>query len=830
MKRPVKIGLWVAAILISLMIAAVVVIKVVFTKERILAMLTPRIEEAINRPVSIGDAGISFWGGIGVWLGDVTVDNREGFSDEPLLTIHKLEFKARFWPLLAGRVELDRVLLHYPSVQLEYDAVGASNLDDLFARKLSAETTAKSAEAPPGEAALAAPVTVDHFIMDGGQFVILHEIPQRRIDINGLALDLTTAPGEHPALTRFVADIRVDSMAVEGLERSFSIHEGSPRAHLEGEFSRQQSEVRFDTIGFEWFGALLSLEGRVQHHEAITEVQFNAHLSRTEIADLIEQAVIAGILDEQFRVTGSATGEAEVSFVWPLPAGTVPEWTAWLDVSNVTWQPEMEVSQFAFPRLEIRGEGRALSWTIANGTLPGGTFSSTGTIDQLFSKDREVSARLTCQADVSAYNGVTHPKFGIELAGNLNADVNAFGSLKDWKNMSMTGKVRSQNLTLIDTSWTVDTVTLAMDLQLDGKDVQVSSMQMKARHSQAHATGSIAGLIPAALASFEPPNVPRADLQVTSPYFNLDEFFEEEIAEEAADTTETADTTMIAVAAPDTAKFGLPTISAVGNFTCDTMVYSEMTITSITAPFVFRDNILTLDPINAQVYTAYASGALRWDINDWENPSFAAKARADSIETNDFMTRYFDWAGGLFGKAKFSGEFAGRGRDRTEILPTLIASGRATMDRGMIETAPLLNSIGEKLSIKGMDQPHALRDFLLSYHVQDGRVLADTLHLTTNDAKYDAVGSYSFDGFLDFAVTINYTGAAGGSLGDLVRGKDMRFTLRGTVESPQVTITASDASKAVLENLLKPPAGDTTSLQKKATDLLKGLFNPKKKP
>ena len=121
MSRPMKIGLWVVAIFLGLMLAAVIVVKIVFTKERILAMLTPRIEEAVNRPVSIGDAGISLVGGIGVWLGDVTVDNREGFSPEPFLTIHKLEFKARFWPLLAGRVELDRVVLNYPSLLLEYD-------------------------------------------------------------------------------------------------------------------------------------------------------------------------------------------------------------------------------------------------------------------------------------------------------------------------------------------------------------------------------------------------------------------------------------------------------------------------------------------------------------------------------------------------------------------------------------------------------------------------------------------------------------------------------------------------------------------------------------
>ena len=122
--------------------------------------------------------------------------------------------------------------------------------------------------------------------------------------------------------------------------------------------------------------------------------------------------------------------------------------------------------------MELRGEQRALSWTMSGSSLPGGTFSSSGTIDRLFSEQREVSARVNAQTDLSAYNDLTMPNYGLELLGNLKTDINAFGSLKEWKQLRLTGTCRSDNLTLIDPSWSVDTVSLAMDLLLDGHDVR----------------------------------------------------------------------------------------------------------------------------------------------------------------------------------------------------------------------------------------------------------------------------------------------------------------------------------------------------------------------
>jgi uncharacterized protein involved in outer membrane biogenesis len=829
MKKPLKVSLWIVGIIVGLILAAVIVVKVVFTKERILAMLKPHIEAAVNRPVSIGDAGISLWGGIGVWLGDVTVGNREGFSPEPLLAVHKLEFKAHFWPLLAGRVELDRVILQSPSLLLEYNELDQSNLEGLMGKAPAPDTGMTGTEEPiPEEAALAAPVVIDHFVLENGELVVRHAVPERRLDVGGFNLDLRTEARTPKEVTGFWAELSVDSIVLEGIERSIALHEGKPRVYLEGELNRAQKDVRFDSVNVEWLGASIALEGRLRQHPALTEVQLNAHLAPTQLGDIVSEAVRAGVIEKEFALTGQASGTAQIDAVWPLPVGTVPEWHARFELGNLNWKPMDALGPITIPRLELRGEERAISWNAQDGSMPGGTFSLTGAIDELFAEDREISAHLVTNADLSAFDTYTSSEFGLGLLGELRADVSAFGQLKEWRQLQVNGSCRAPSLTLIDSLWTVDTLNLNLDLKLKGHDLGLENVQWRAGHSSGSMTGNVAGMMPAAFDGFEPPHVLRAELDMHCPYLNLDELIGEEAPDSLADSTLT-DTTVADTTAPALERgVPFPALSATGTIACDTVLYSEMTLTNVESPLVFRENVLTLDPISGRVYGGRAQGAYRWDVSDWEAPAFAAKFTADSIEANDFAERYLGWAGGIFGALEFSGEFAGQGRDESEILPTLVGNGKASMRAGRLEAAPLLARLGQALGINGMDRSRAINDLFARFRIENGRLFTDSLRLVTDDARWAALGSYGFDGSLDYVADMRYTGSQGAGFGDLLKQTDIRFRLRGTVDQPRVDIEAADAARGAIEKLLIPPSKDTTSAEDQVRDLLKDLFNKKK--
>ena len=69
----------VAGILVVLLVVATIIAKNIFTKEKILAMILPKIEQALNRKVSVADASVSIWGGLGIEVKELKIENLSGF-------------------------------------------------------------------------------------------------------------------------------------------------------------------------------------------------------------------------------------------------------------------------------------------------------------------------------------------------------------------------------------------------------------------------------------------------------------------------------------------------------------------------------------------------------------------------------------------------------------------------------------------------------------------------------------------------------------------------------------------------------------------------------
>ena len=134
-KKGLKILLGVVVGIILLIIIATVIVKLVFTKEKLMAMLVPRIETALKRKVEIQDVSVSVWKGLGVDVEGVKVLNPPGFSQEVLVEFNQLQVRVKFFPLLQKRIEIRRFILKDPVINLEKTPTGVSNYADLTESK-----------------------------------------------------------------------------------------------------------------------------------------------------------------------------------------------------------------------------------------------------------------------------------------------------------------------------------------------------------------------------------------------------------------------------------------------------------------------------------------------------------------------------------------------------------------------------------------------------------------------------------------------------------------------------------------------------------------------
>ncbi|HWO55963.1 MAG TPA: AsmA family protein [bacterium] len=797
MTKSARLVVGIVGVLAFLALLALVVVKFVFTKERVLAMLTPQLERVIDRPVTIADAGITLWGGIGVRLDGVTVGNAAGFSREPMLSLQRLDIKARFWPLLRGHVVIDRIVLDQPYALIELSEDGRSN----FAGMIKTDAAPDSGMAP----ADGQPLKVARIIIVDAGLGWRDRRDALWIDLFGADAEINL-DAARPGFLAFDAQTVFDSLFLQG-HRRFSIRAGQPSLAVRGSWDRTSRTLTVDSAATEWWGARINAAGRVQILPSLYDVAFNARLGAVRVEELIREIDAAFPLPKLAGLTARMSGDIEARFVWPLPDNTAPEWQGRFEVTDLRWPlPETGV-EVAIPRVQLHGSDRSVSWSVAAGQITGGTFATSGTIDRLFLTEPTFSALLKADVPLEGMKGLLPAAWRSSIAGAVRIDLNGFGQLDDWRNLHVTGEVASDRLRIVDADWDFDSLVISADCRLTGHGVQLDRCDWTAGASRGQLNGQIESLLPAVLNDYATPDVPHGRIDVSGPRIDLDALIGDETS---APDTLTGDPEKI------------PLMSISGTLRADTVIYNGLLLTAIEAPYEYRDRVLSLAPIRGELYGGLLGGRLDWNLNSWPAPEFFASLSADNIEAEAFAARYLGWVGGVSGLMTVSGEFNGRGREAEQILPTLIAQGKVDLSGARLEAAPLLGRIGAALGISGLDRPRSLRDLRVPFRIENGRIITDELRVTFDDVQYTARGSYGLDHSLHYSVSAR---AVGANAPRLIPETGLRFSLTGTVTAPEVRIDAAGTARDVVDDLVGR-AKDT--LQKRFDEKLRDLFKPQK--
>ncbi len=146
---------WLIGLLVLLLVliaAAVVVLPLVIDPNDYKPQIVQTAKDRLGREFVIEqDLGLSVFPWLGVQTGGVRIGNAPGFAAPWFAEIAELDLKVKLMPLLSRRVEVDTLVLNGLRLNLERDAGGGSNWDDLVARQ-QADAATESAEASPHEA------------------------------------------------------------------------------------------------------------------------------------------------------------------------------------------------------------------------------------------------------------------------------------------------------------------------------------------------------------------------------------------------------------------------------------------------------------------------------------------------------------------------------------------------------------------------------------------------------------------------------------------------------------------------------------------------------
>ena len=125
-----------------------------------------QVEQTIGRKVEIEEIGLSVWGGIGARLTQFRIADDPAFSQEDFIRASDLQVNVALLPLLSQEIQVKRVILHEPRIQVIRNEQGQFNFSSLTPTQESAETPIPpdSEEAP----ASATPFVIALVDIEGG--------------------------------------------------------------------------------------------------------------------------------------------------------------------------------------------------------------------------------------------------------------------------------------------------------------------------------------------------------------------------------------------------------------------------------------------------------------------------------------------------------------------------------------------------------------------------------------------------------------------------------------------------------------------------------------
>lgn len=217
MKKIVKWLLAAGAVFAALLVAAAIIIPLVYDIKQHKPFFEETISKVTGRAFTIGDdMELSVFPWVVVQLTDIRLGNPDGFADQDMLAAKNFEFRLKLLPLLSKKIEVKTFLLDSPVINLEKQKDGKANWEGIGQQKKteSAPEKKKDSSAPgplPIESLL-----VESFSIVNGRFVYSDQISGMKKEVSDFSLKLMDISFDKPVSIFMGAKIDGKPFSLEG--------------------------------------------------------------------------------------------------------------------------------------------------------------------------------------------------------------------------------------------------------------------------------------------------------------------------------------------------------------------------------------------------------------------------------------------------------------------------------------------------------------------------------------------------------------------------------------------------------------------------------------
>jgi uncharacterized protein involved in outer membrane biogenesis len=800
-KKSWKILIWVVAIFIAVLVIFSIAVRLIFTKEKLISMVQPQVEKALNRKVAIEDISPSVFRGLGVDIKGLEISNLPGYEQKDLFKIKNFSVRVKFWPLLKKRIEVRKIILDQPEIFIGKNREGVLSIADLT----------KSGGGPLPL------ILFENVQIKNGSFTYDDLSNGSKIYLGGieekgkLIVDQKYENGKSEG--KF--SIKKIDLKLPGF--TSKIPELSLALQHKVSFSLPGDSLNVEQVKIDLAKISLEIKGVVRGLKTTPQADLVLESKDISIQDLLA-SIPMDKNSPLSQLKGSGKMMVTASLKGELKGKTIPDFKGQVSLKDVRVDFAKVPQPFLLPSGQIDFNNRGLSVITQDAKLGNTSLELKAVIDNY--SDPNLTSELKTKFDLAIVKEIQKLPEGTVLSGSVDIDAKAFGKLKKPEQLDLSGNFAVRSVEVSSPNLTVPVKNLNSDMSLSKGILNIENLSLNLGKSSLSLNGKVENVIQALIPVKGVPKKPFLSFRLNSPLVDLDEIMpvEQNVKPEEKQPVKTAPP--------------FPDIDASGQVEVKKLIFRQVELQNLVANLEIKNRVIKVQNVAANVYNGLVGGNATYDMTNVNDPKFDIKVSASKIEANNFLSRFALFKDHLFGNLNMTADFTGNGLDVEQITKSLVASGSGTITDGKLVNWDLLNQISSYLQMNEFKEEE-IRTLTNSFKVDSGRVYFEDFQALTSSGDWKATGSVGLDGSLDYSVNVVLSPELSSriNLGDLTKffqdenGRTvLDFKIEGNAKSPKFTISTARAEKKFQQELQKQKDKATEDLKKKAGDLLKGLF------
>jgi uncharacterized protein involved in outer membrane biogenesis len=822
--------LLIAAVPVVLLVAGAVVLKVMFTGDRLRGLLIPRLEAATGRTVTVGDVSLALLPSLAIEVRDLAVSNRtgDGFSPGPMLALDALRIEVKLWPLLASRIEVTSVFLDRLRLLVESTGDGRSNYEDLGA---GAGDAPPPQEQPPGAVALLLPdVRVRDAAVD---YVNRAENSATRIRNLDLSLNIAGEGGSFTisgtASTDSLSYGTVGTPLLSGMRLSvahrFRYDSSTDILRVE------QGDVTVQNLR-------LSLTGTSAQNRTAPRLDFTLGSDSLNIADLLsllpggEASGTAGVRGEgrlavRIGITGTITDSTEAEY-----RGTITADGARLQYAGLP-KPVTDITiRSSFIRSREVGEFRIDELTARLGSAPLRLTMALTDFD-----DPSLALAASGSLDLGTIREYYPVDTAMSLAGALDLDVRIAGRIRDQSFLKASGALSFREVSVAGAAAATPLRGLNGRVKFTNDLIETPGLSLLIGRSDLSLTGRVRNYLSLVSADTAAPRSSAA-LTLTSRRLVMADIMTPDPPARNTDAAPPSE--------PRSA-FILPAADVTVAASIDSLLLEKFNFTGVRGSLRISDDVVRMERLllNGFGGTLVSTGSL--NLADQARPLFDLTLDLTDLRAGALLTPFTSFGRMLSGSLSMKTSLRGALDDTLGLIASALqGNGSAALRAGSLTGFAVNEALAQQFNLPDL-RTLPFRDWTNSFTIENGRLQIRDLAVSGQNAQYLLNGSHGLDGTLDYRLEILLPGsvqdriavpgfAAGAA--ELFRTPDgrLRFELgvSGTQARPVLQLR-TDAARQKGEELARRKLDEEKKrleeqLKRKGSDLLKNLFRKDSTP